>query len=293
MNAGTEITPEFISRAVNEVRKIKPDYQLLLDLYERIFIAQEGSKSHIQLAEYRIPGELLSVKLEGKFPLVTITQFSFDRGSAGVLFTALCGILRSSNECVSESAGRIGEAVERNDLDMDKLFPAFLSDNRSYFSTLEKDLKLDLNILRFLVYNSLKPSLNIFSAMMERYLDREGEWDKGYCPVCGSMPELSIFEENGKRSLLCGFCGRRWQSKRVYCPSCENTDHESLHYFEIEDKEEYRVDVCEKCKSYIKTVDIKKMSRPVYFPLESIATPYIVVKFKEMGYKPVNETIDR
>ncbi len=293
MNAGAEITPEFISRAVSEVREIKPDYQLLLNLYERIFIAQEESKSRIQLAEYRIPDEILSVKLEGRLPLVNISQFTFDSASAGGLFKALCDILRSSNECVSESAGRIGEAVERKDLNMDRLFPAFLSDNRSYFSTLERDLKLDRNILRFLVYNSLKPSLNIFSAMMESYLDREREWDRGCCPICGSMPELSIFEDNGKRSLLCGFCGHRWQSKRVYCPSCGNTDHESLRYFEIEDEEEYRVDVCEKCKSYIKTVDIKKISRPVYFPLESIATPYIVVKFREMGYKPVNETIDR
>ena len=97
------------------------------------------------------------------------------------------------------------------------------------------------------------------------------------------MPELSVFEDNGKRSLLCGFCGHRWQSKRVFCSFCENTDHETLRYYEIEDEEEYRVEVCDKCNSYIKTVDIKKLSRPVYLPLESISTPYIDVKFRGDG----------
>ena len=129
----------------------------------------------------------------------------------------------------------------------------------------------------------MKPSLVMFSEMVSGYLDRELEWDKGYCPVCGSMPELSVFEDNGKRSLLCGFCGHRWPSKRVYCSFCENTDHETLRYYEIEDEEEYRVDVCDKCKRYIKTVDIKKTIRPVYLPLENISTPYIDLKFKEMG----------
>jgi len=142
-------------------------------------------------------------------------------------------------------------------------------------------------------YSSLKPSLVKFSGMISRYLATENEWEKGYCPVCGSMPELSILEENGKRSFLCGFCGHQWQSKRVYCPFCENTDHDTLRYYEIEDEEEYRVDVCDKCHRYIKTVDMRKLSRPVYLPLESISTPYIDVRFREMGYSPGNTAADR
>ena len=79
---------------MDEVKKIKPDYGLLLDLYEKIFIEQENSKKSIRLADYTIPEEVVSVKLQEKFPLVEISQFGIDTESAENLFSKLCEILR-------------------------------------------------------------------------------------------------------------------------------------------------------------------------------------------------------
>jgi FdhE protein len=148
---------------------------------------------------------------------------------------------------------------------------------------------IDKQVLAFIVFNSLKPSLHMFAQnLSEAYLKDAGAWEKGYCPVCGSTPELSIFEENGKRFLICGFCGHKWASRRIYCPFCENSDHETLHYFDIEGEEEHRADVCDKCKKYIKTTDVKKTTRLVYPPLEYQATPYIDLMIEEMGFKAGN-----
>ncbi len=293
MNIHTDITPDFISSAVDEVRKLKPDYGLLLGLYEMVFIEQENSKKTIHLADYTIPAEVLAVTFKEKFPLVGPSRFSIDAEAAEDLFVRICEILGKADNGVAESVRRISDAVGNKAMEPGKLFPAFLEDDKSLFESLEKKLSIDPAVLTFVVYNSLKPSLVKFSEMVSGYLDREQEWDKGYCPVCGSRPELSIFEENGKRSLLCGFCGHRWRSKRIYCPFCENTDHETLRYYEIEDEEEYRVDACDMCKGYIKTVDVKKLSRPLYLPLESISTPYIDVKFREMGYRGSGAIQDR
>ncbi len=293
MNTRTEITPDFISRAVDEVRKLKPDYGLLLDLYEKIFIEQETSKNSIHLADYRIPEEILSAKVKGQFPLVTIPECIIDEESAGSLLVKICGILAGADEGIPGNAKKISGAIDGKRILPGDLFPAFLGENEAVLKSIENELAIDGTILDFVIYNSLKPSLNLFAGMVARYLDKDNEWVRGYCPVCGSMPELSVFEDNGKRFLLCGFCGHKWQSKRVFCPFCENTDHETLRYFEIEEEEEYRVDVCEKCKMFIKTVDIKKLSRPVYLQLECISTPYIDVKFSEMGYKNGNVMINR
>jgi FdhE protein len=293
MNKINEITPDYISRAVEEVKRIKPDYGLLLDLYKKIFIEQENSKNFIHMADYPIPEEVLSVKLKEKFPLVDISQFIIDKESAGKLFSKICEILKDADNGISESIKRIFDMVDSKTLELENIFSVFLREDDSFFKTLENDFNIDRKILSFVIYNCIKPSLAIFSEMISNYLDKEIEWDRGYCPVCGSMAELSVFEDNGKRSLLCGFCGHKWPTKRVHCSYCENSDHETLHYFEIEDEEEYRVDVCDRCNKYIKTVDIKKTSRPVYLPLESISTPYIDIKLKEMGYKPGNITVDQ
>ncbi|HOD14136.1 MAG TPA: formate dehydrogenase accessory protein FdhE [Spirochaetota bacterium] len=292
MKMMNEITSDHISRAVGEIAKIKPDYRLLLGLYEKIFIEQERSKKAVHLGDLRIPDETLHLKQKEKFPLVETSRFVVDNEAAGALFIALCAILEEAGGEISESVRKLKDAAGNNRFVPSDLFAAFLGGDDAVLKDIENEYAINGRILAFLIYNSIKPSLNLFSAAMSGYLG-EDEWDRGYCPVCGSMPELSIFEEKGKRSLLCGFCGHKWPSKRLYCPFCENTDHETLRYFEIEDEEEYRVEVCEKCKCFLKTVDINKTSRTTYLPLESISTPYIDLKFQEMGYKSANIQIDK
>lgn len=288
MNSVTEFTSDFLSKAVNEVKKIKPDYEIMLDLYGKIFIAQEKSKSSIRLKDYHMSDDILSLKTREGFPLVDISQFVVDHEASEDLFKELCGILLNKGNELSDSVERVIDIVDSEKLNLNKLFTAFIKGDESFFDTIENDFNIDKKILGFVTYNSVKPSLCVFSQMISRYLDEEKEWDKGYCPICGSMPELSVFGDNGKRSLICGFCNHTWQSRRIYCPFCENADHETLHYYDIEDEEEYRVDVCDKCNRYIKTIDLKKVSRSVYLPLENISTPYVNAKFEEMGFSPGN-----
>jgi len=62
-------------------------------------------------------------------------------------------------------------------------------------------------------------------------------------------------------------------------------DDQSLHYFFSEQEEDWRVDVCDGCKKYIKTLDTRKVTRPVYFPLEQITSLHLDLKAREMGYE--------
>jgi len=274
-----------LKSAVKQIKKRKPDYALMLDLYEKIYIAQEKSISLVQLDDFRIPGDILSAKLKEQFPLLNISQFIIDSKASEKLFKKLCGMLIDAGNEIADSVKKITDLADENKLNLNGIFSAFLSENESVFDEMEKEFNIDKQVLGFITYNSLKPSLSAFSQMVSDYLNKDKSWDKGYCPVCGSAPEISVFEENGKRFLLCGFCTHKWESKRIYCPFCENTDHESIHYFEMEDEEEYRVDVCDRCKKYIKTIDINKTSRTIYLPLENQSTPYIDLKFEQMGFK--------
>jgi FdhE protein len=277
-----------IREAVKQKKKLKPEFESMLDLYEKIYIVQEESKSGIHLKDLLIPEDVLTIKLKEKFPLLSISQFEIDFNISEDLFKKLSLILAQGGDELAEKVRDITGLIDNGKLKLKDLFSEFLKENEDYFNNLENNLNIDKAVLGFLTYNSLKPSLSIFSEKVSHYLNKEAGWNKGYCPVCGSLPELSTFEENGKRFLICGFCSHKWESKRMYCPFCENTDHETLQYFEIEGEEEYRVDACEKCKTYIKTIDIKKTSRTIYLPLENQSTPYIDLKFTEMGYRTGN-----
>ena len=77
-------------------------------------------------------------------------------------------------------------------------------------------------------------------------------WHKGYCPVCGSMPELSFTKaEEGQRWLRCALCGHRWRFVRLSCPFCENEDPEKLLFYYIDGREQERAEICEKCGRYL------------------------------------------
>lgn len=288
MSMTPNFTPDDIKQAVGDIKKIKPEYAPLLDLYEKIFIAQENSKSQIKLKDFVIPADKLSIKLNEQFPLVTLSEFDYDSSEAGKLFSEICDILTTGENEVSEPVKLITGLIKDKKIDTGILFSSFLKEDESVFEKIKKEHGIDKQVLAFIVYNSIKPSLNIFAENVAVHLESISAWEKGYCPVCGSAPEISLFEDNGKRFLVCGFCSHKWASKRIYCPFCENGDHETLRYVEIEGEEEHRADLCDKCKKYIKTTDVKKTTRVVYPALESQATSYIDLMIEEMGYTAGN-----
>ena len=54
--------------------------------------------------------------------------------------------------------------------------------------------------------------------------------------------------------------------------------------FYSEEDKEARVDLCNQCKKYIKTVDIREVERLVYPALEHISNLHLDIKAQEMGF---------
>ena len=92
--------------------------------------------------------------------------------------------------------------------------------------------------------------------------------------------------DDGKRILECSLCATNWSFMRVKCPFCENNDKDSLRFFFVDEKSPYRVDVCDKCKRYIKTVDERKLpkNQEVVLVIEDIATSYLDILAEKEKY---------
>lgn len=79
------------------------------------------------------------------------------------------------------------------------------------------------------------------------------------CPVCGARAQLSVLRpegDGGKRSLVCSCCATEWDFRRVVCPNCAEEGHEKLPRFSAEDFPHVRVEACDTCKRYLKSVDL-------------------------------------
>jgi FdhE protein len=55
-------------------------------------------------------------------------------------------------------------------------------------------------------------------------------------------------------------------------------------YLYSEEEKEYRLDACDSCRTYIKTVDTRVIDRRTYPALEQIASLHLDLKASEAGY---------
>jgi len=79
------------------------------------------------------------------------------------------------------------------------------------------------------------------------------------CPFCSRRPLVAVLRQMGDgaaRSLVCGFCLNEWEFRRIVCPGCGEENDQKLPIFRATDFDCIRLDCCDSCKTYIKTVDL-------------------------------------
>jgi FdhE protein len=106
------------------------------------------------------------------------------------------------------------------------------------------------------------------------------------CPFCNARPVAAVLRGEGdgaKRWLLCSLCATEWQYRRVICPACGEENKEKLPIYVASEFEYVRVDACESCHTYIKSVDLTKNGHAVPV-VDEIATVPLNIWAEEHGY---------
>lgn len=110
-------------------------------------------------------------------------------------------------------------------------------------------------------------------------VDRGLEGGENRCPFCRGTPQLSVIRireaasESGSRELVCATCLNPWGFKRVVCASCCEQDPAKVGYYQAEGLDHIRVEACDKCKRYIKAVDLTRYGHAVPLVDEVAAAP--------------------
>jgi FdhE protein len=113
----------------------------------------------------------------------------------------------------------------------------------------------------------------------------DDQWARPTCPTCGAAPVHAqlVAEDAGRRRLLaCGRCRTRWAWKRIACPFCTTEVPEKLAILEIEGEGGFRLDVCDNCKGYVKTLDSQGNEA---FLLADWTTLHLDVLARDRGYE--------
>jgi FdhE protein len=113
------------------------------------------------------------------------------------------------------------------------------------------------------------------------------------CPFCNRKPALATLRpqgDGGRRSLLCGFCLAEWEYRRIVCPGCGQEDHAKLPVYTAESFPYIRVECCDTCQSYIKSIDLTKngLAEPL---VDELASVPLNLWAQERGYSKLHPNL--
>ena len=89
--------------------------------------------------------------------------------------------------------------------------------------------------------------------------------------------------DGGARSMICSFCFAEWEFRRIVCPGCGEENDKKLAVFTASDFDYIRVECCDSCKTYIKTVDLTKNGRAEPM-VDELASAPLDLWAREHGY---------
>jgi len=107
------------------------------------------------------------------------------------------------------------------------------------------------------------------------------------CPLCGGRPAVGVLRSEGdgaKKSLICMLCAHEWQFRRIYCPACGEEREPQMAFYSAPEIAHVRVDVCDTCHTYLKSIDLTKTGLAVAV-VDELATIPLDLWAREHGYQ--------
>jgi len=90
----------------------------------------------------------------------------------------------------------------------------------------------------------------------------------GHCPFCGGAPWIASRRsdpgaDGAGRRLGCALCGGEWPLGRILCPACDEGDPAKLPSFQSPSYPAARIEACETCRRYVKSIDLTVDGRAI------------------------------
>jgi FdhE protein len=263
--------------------------QLYLYLCRQIAEARTAFKAKHQ-DKVDIPDDETKRRAQEGKPLLDLRRLKEQPKLLGEFLGDLLSLLKANEFFSREEVNKL--IAGKEEIDPVKLILPVINRDLAGFRVYSDRLGVEVDLLSFVGLSLSQAAAELYAEKLKQKVDQES-WIKGECPVCGSHPAMDkLLRDDGKRMLRCSLCGTEWYFKRIMCPFCSNEDHNSLRYFVVEEetpteKAAFRVDVCDKCKIYIKTLDERKLpeSAKTDLYLENLNTVYLDVLAQKDGFE--------
>jgi FdhE protein len=270
---------QIVSEALAAAARREPVMAPYYDLYRTLLESQEKAKGEITATLELADEDALRERVLQGLPSISFNQLPIEPARFAVL------------------AKEIARALVDYDVDVeDRALPAddeWITLARQQFETGQmaeaktqagESEQAVATLAHVAADQALRPYLQWAAAQVLPYVDQE-RWKRGYCPTCGGAPDFATLDgETGTRHLVCSRCDSQWLYRRLGCPFCGTTDHTKVAYYPSKDKV-YRLYVCQECRHYLKTIDLREAKHTVFLPVERITSVAMDAAAQQEGYR--------
>lgn len=183
------------------------------------------------------------------------------------------------------AARQIRVELESNKLNVGQLLAMATGGDRSSIRAAAEERQLNADLLWTLLQFAMRP---FFHAWREQLTPLLGdlEWNQARCYVCGGDAIIGELRGNEQAAhVRCVLCGADWSVLRLRCVHCGNEDHNTLSYLYPEGRrEKWRVQVCDRCKGYLRIQASFEPTRPEFLLVEDLAMLHLDAIAQAQGY---------
>jgi FdhE protein len=276
---------ERVKEAFERLRSQVPQLANVLDAFEALFIARTAFKAELPSEE---PDDFSidPVQFSQGVPIFGREDFALSPEWAKKSAEHLIPAMEKGFPGIREQLRAIQKAILGSEPGIEGLPSAIQIHADKDIEDLARKIGVDEATLRFVLFQLVKPFAEKRAESLPPLPD-EVKWFKGYCPVCGSWPELGFIEgKEGHRKLRCSFCGHIWGFVRTQCPFCETTDQDKLELHFAADRAFERVELCHECKKYLVSIDIRERIDEVVLEAAPLGLVHLDIIAQEKGFSP-------
>jgi len=273
--------PVAIDKVVARLAESRPAYAAILSFYGPVFLAQARAAADTAPTPIGADEAAMQMRQREGFALIEPASFTVDLEAAEHLLAVICGLAVAAGEKLGAAGKALASAMAEGAA-MEDLFLDVLDEKGRLQSLAEKkDVRPDM--LSLLLYLAIRPSIEKGARQLAVCQTGDSVL-RSNCPICGSAPILGELDADGKQWVHCSLCWHRWPVERMVCLFCDNRSSDALTYLYSETEPEYRINLCEGCKQYLKVVDTRKLDRGFYPPLEQVASLHLDMLARDRGF---------
>jgi FdhE protein len=264
-----------------QIEAKSPDLVPAVMLQKRLIrLALDASAGLDAAVSLRLDPALAAQKSSRGIPMVRNETVAIPP-ALGDFLPRICDALAEGG--AGDSARHIRDAITSRSIDAVSLLSVSLARNQDAIRTSALHMGFSPDLVWLIGELGSSPLAHHLQHSVWGSDPQAQDWNRGYCPFCGSWPVLIELTETA-RTLRCSYCALGWSLQSRRCVYCANAGEGFVAAAPDVSHPDQRVELCAACGNYTKVVET---AEPTPFPLlaiDDLATMHLDRGAMDRGY---------